>query len=158
MNGHRPFPHFQLVATAFHHTHLLDIRNPIMFDAAIESFLYVDSIPECRAREPISGRLLTIAFCLFVCFFRTSVQITIIIKGGSDCAPERTYEAAVDAVPASFVDGSQWSGPAPTSELSASVRIVEKEAGRHVEIQARHLGAVLIVRQVRSRHRFLGWR
>ena len=84
-------------------------------------------------------------FC-FVC-----PQITIIIKGGSDCAPERTYEAAVDAVPASFVDGSQWGGPASIpafQEASRPVRIVEKEPGRHVEIHARHLGAVLIIRQV----------
>lgn len=86
-----------------------------------------------------------------------TTKITIIIKGGSDCAPERTYEAAVDSVPASFVDGSQWGGPLPpgSSALPSSalehlvpVRIVDKEPGRHVEIHARHLGATLIVRQV----------
>lgn len=86
-----------------------------------------------------------------------TTKITIIIKGGSDCAPERTYEAAVDSVPASFVDGSQWGGPLPpgSSGLPSSafehlvpVRIVEKEPGRHIEIHARHLGATLIVRQV----------
>ena len=85
-------------------------------------------------------------------------QITIIIKGGSDCAPERTYEATVDSVPASFVDGSQWGGPLPPGMSSSvnpaalehlvPVRIVEKEPGRHVEIHARHLGATLVVRQI----------
>lgn len=63
----------------------------------------------------------------------------------------------MDSVPASFVDGSQWSGPLPpgSSSLPSSalerlvpVRIVEKEPGRHIEIHARHLGATLIVRQV----------
>jgi len=89
-----------------------------------------------------------------------TTKITIIIKGGSDCAPERTYEATVDSVPASFVDGSQFGGPIPSGSVPTSfsasasleqlvpVRIIDKEPGRHVEIHARHLGAVLIVRQV----------
>ena len=61
-------------------------------------------------------------------------------------------------MPASFVDGSQWGGPvgaaqnlatvAGSAEHLVPVRIVEKEAGRHVEIHARHLGATLVVRQV----------
>lgn len=100
-------------------------------------------------------------FCLLVLWFYFGIiiyftQITIIIKGGSDCAPERTYEATVDSVPPSFVDGSQWGGPLPAGISSTDVglenlvpvRIVDKEPGRHVEIHARHLGATLIVRQV----------
>lgn len=89
-----------------------------------------------------------------------TTKITIIIKGGSDCAPERTYEATVDSVPASFVDGSQWGGPVPAGSVPTSfsasasleqlvpVRIIDKEPGRHVEIHAKHLGAILVVRQV----------
>jgi len=87
-----------------------------------------------------------------------TTKITIIIKGGSDCAPERTYEATVDSIPASFVDGSKFGRSAslhPHRNLSPSmleqlspVRIIEKEANRHVEIHARHLGATLIIRQV----------
>lgn len=87
-----------------------------------------------------------------------TTKITIIIKGGSDCAPERTYEATVDSLPASFVDGSQYGrstslhphrnlSPSMLEQLS-SVRIIEKEVNRHVEIHARHLGATLIIRQV----------
>ncbi|XP_021916377.1 RGM domain family member B-like isoform X2 [Zootermopsis nevadensis] len=71
-----------------------------------------------------------------------TTKVTIIIRGRSTpCADEKTYEAASDAsLPATFIDGTQRSGP------DASVVLTVHEQQR-IEIYVRYIETTLIVRQ-----------
>lgn len=69
-------------------------------------------------------------------------MVTIIIKGHSPCSYEKTYEAQTDNLPATFIDGTQSSGP------SQSVRIREREPGRHIEISIKYIATTIVLRQV----------
>lgn len=69
-------------------------------------------------------------------------MVTIIVKGHSPCSQEKTYEAQTDNLPATFIDGTQSSGS------GQSVRIREREPGRHVEIIIKYIATTVVLRQV----------
>ncbi|XP_006626791.1 repulsive guidance molecule B [Lepisosteus oculatus] len=71
-------------------------------------------------------------------------KITIIFKPYQDCTDQKVYQAVTDDLPSAFVDGTMSGGDSDTRSLW----IVEKAAGRHVEIEANYIGASVIVRQV----------
>ncbi|UYV68268.1 RGMB [Cordylochernes scorpioides] len=70
------------------------------------------------------------------------VQVTVIIREHHLCTKEKTYEARMDSLPSTFVDGTRTGGP------DRGVRIREEDPGRHVEIHARHLAARIVLRRV----------
>lgn len=69
-------------------------------------------------------------------------KVTVIIKAHSPCAQEKTYEAQTDNLPATFVDGTQSSGH------ERSVKIRDREPGRHVEIVIKYIATTIVIRQV----------
>ncbi|XP_039614285.1 RGM domain family member B [Polypterus senegalus] len=71
-------------------------------------------------------------------------KITIIFKPYQDCTDQKVYQAVTDDLPAAFVDGTTSGGEGDTKSLL----ILEKAAGRHVEIFASYIGATIFVRQV----------
>nr|KAF6366976.1 repulsive guidance molecule BMP co-receptor b [Pipistrellus kuhlii] len=71
-------------------------------------------------------------------------QITIIFKAHRECTEQKVYQAVTDDLPAAFVDGSTSGGDGEVKSL----RIVEKESGRYVEMHARHIGTTVFVRQL----------
>ncbi|XP_030647642.1 repulsive guidance molecule B [Chanos chanos] len=70
-------------------------------------------------------------------------KITIIFKPYQDCTDQKVYQAVSDDLPAAFVDGTVIGGDSETRSLW----ILEKSAGRHVEIHAAYIGVTIIVRQ-----------
>ncbi|KAB5574966.1 hypothetical protein PHYPO_G00215170 [Pangasianodon hypophthalmus] len=66
-------------------------------------------------------------------------KLTIIFKSLPSCTDQKTYHAEAGELVAAFTDGSQSAG---------ALHILEKVPGRHVEIQGRHIGATLLIRQV----------
>ncbi|KAI1900321.1 hypothetical protein AGOR_G00048770 [Albula goreensis] len=70
-------------------------------------------------------------------------KITIIFKPYQDCTDQKVYQAVTDDLPAAFVDGTVSGGDSE----SRSLWMVEKLAGRHVEIHAGYIGVTVIVRQ-----------
>ncbi|XP_006823393.1 repulsive guidance molecule A-like [Saccoglossus kowalevskii] len=71
-------------------------------------------------------------------------QLTVIIKGHSECSEQKLYQAQTGNLPASFVDGTYSSGP------GRSLVIVEILPGKHVEIHAKFIATTIVVRQVGS--------
>lgn len=73
------------------------------------------------------------------------LQVTVIIRGRSTpCADEKTYEATSDApLPATFIDGTQRSGP----DESVVLTMCEQQ---RIEIYVRYIETTLIVRQAGS--------
>ncbi|KAJ8775673.1 hypothetical protein J1605_016221 [Eschrichtius robustus] len=70
--------------------------------------------------------------------------ITIIFKAHRECTDQKVYQAVTDDLPAAFVDGSTSGGDGDTKSL----RIVERESGRYVEMHARYIGTTVFVRQL----------
>ncbi|KAJ8285502.1 hypothetical protein GJAV_G00027540 [Gymnothorax javanicus] len=70
-------------------------------------------------------------------------KITIIFKPYQACTDQKVYQAVTDDLPAAFVDGTVSGGDGDTRSLW----VLEKESGRHVEIQASYMGVTVIVRQ-----------
>lgn len=69
-------------------------------------------------------------------------KVTVIVKGGNTlCSSQKTYEAQVDNLPASFIDGTHFSG------TERSVRVKEREPSSHVEIHVRHVSTTISIRQ-----------
>ncbi|KAJ1060870.1 hypothetical protein K5549_021342, partial [Capra hircus] len=64
-------------------------------------------------------------------------KITIIFKAHRECTDQKVYQAVTDDLPAAFVDGDP-----------KSLRIVERESGRSVEMHARYMGTTVFVRQL----------
>ncbi|KAF7644580.1 hypothetical protein LDENG_00219670, partial [Lucifuga dentata] len=92
----------------------------------------------------------------------TLTKITIIFKTWRDCVDQQIYQAELDNVPAAFADGTVWSGErrgllvnVPAAFADGTVWSGERRGllvrtqnpGRHAEIQASHIGTVLVVRQ-----------
>lgn len=75
---------------------------------------------------------------------RSFPQITIIFKAHRECTDQKVYQAVTDDLPAAFVDGSTSGGDGDTKSL----RIVERESGRYVEMHARYIGTTVFVRQL----------
>lgn len=73
-----------------------------------------------------------------------SPQISIIFKNRRQCTEQQLYQAELDNVPAAFADGSVWSGERRGHH---SLTIQTQSPGRHAEIQAAHIGTLLVVRQ-----------
>nr|XP_008524732.1 PREDICTED: RGM domain family member B [Equus przewalskii] len=71
-------------------------------------------------------------------------KITIIFKAHRECTDQKVYQAVTDDLPAAFVDGSTSGGDGDTKSL----RIVERESGRYVEMHARYIGTTVFVRQL----------
>ncbi|XP_066480546.1 hemojuvelin-like [Tiliqua scincoides] len=71
-------------------------------------------------------------------------KLTIIFKDMKECIDEKVYQAAIDDLPAAFVDGSVNGGEKPGR---SSLIIRERMPGRHVEIQALYIGTTIAVRQ-----------
>lgn len=71
-------------------------------------------------------------------------QITIIFKAHRECTDQKVYQAVTDDLPAAFVDGSTSGGDGDAKSL----RIVERESGRYVEMHARYIGTTVFVRQL----------
>ena len=71
-------------------------------------------------------------------------QITIIFKAHRECTDQKVYQAVTDDLPAAFVDGSTCGGDGDPKSL----RIVERESGRSVEMHARYMGTTVFVRQL----------
>lgn len=69
-------------------------------------------------------------------------KVTVIIKAHPPCAHEKTYEAVTDNLPNTFVDGTQSSG------VERSVRIRDRDPGKHVEILVKYIATTIVVRQV----------
>lgn len=60
------------------------------------------------------------------------------------CIDQQLYQAELDNVPAAFADGSVSSGE---HRGRHSLMVRTQSPGRHVEIQAAHIGTVLVIRQ-----------
>lgn len=71
-------------------------------------------------------------------------KITIIFKNWRQCIDQQLYQAELDNVPAAFADGSVRSGE---RQGHRSLTVHTLSPGRHAEIRAAHIGAVLVVRQ-----------
>ncbi|XP_076995192.1 repulsive guidance molecule B [Tamandua tetradactyla] len=71
-------------------------------------------------------------------------KITIIFKAHPECTDQKVYQAVTDDLPAAFVDGTTSGGEGETKSL----RIVERESGRYVEMHARYIGTTVFVRQL----------
>ncbi|XP_022525521.1 RGM domain family, member D [Astyanax mexicanus] len=73
-------------------------------------------------------------------------KITVIFKSYHDCTEQKVYQATTEDLPSAFQDGTRSGGK------GGSLYIVEdgsrSTGGRQVMIQARYLGASIIVRQV----------
>ncbi|XP_075994681.1 hemojuvelin [Genypterus blacodes] len=74
----------------------------------------------------------------------TLTKITVIFKSWRHCVDQQIYQAELDNVPAAFADGSVWSGERRGHH---SLLVRTHHPGRHAEIQAAHIGTVLVVRQ-----------
>ncbi|OWK12544.1 hypothetical protein Celaphus_00003895 [Cervus elaphus hippelaphus] len=74
----------------------------------------------------------------------TNPEITIIFKAHRECTDQKVYQAVTDDLPAAFVDGSTSGGDGDPKSL----RIVERESGRSVEMHARYMGTTVFVRQL----------
>ncbi|XP_048338335.1 repulsive guidance molecule A-like, partial [Sphaerodactylus townsendi] len=72
-------------------------------------------------------------------------KITLIFKSFPGCSEQRVYQATPEDLPLAFTDGTSDVGP---QDGSGSLRILEKPGTRQVEIQARHIGSIVIIRQV----------
>ncbi|XP_053573601.1 repulsive guidance molecule A [Bombina bombina] len=72
-------------------------------------------------------------------------KITIIFKNFQECVDQKVYQAEMDELPAAFVDGSKNGGDKSGAN---SLKIIEKVAGQHIEIQAKYIGTTIVVRQV----------
>lgn len=72
-------------------------------------------------------------------------KITIIFKNFQECVDQKVYQAEMDELPAAFVDGSKNGGDKSGAN---SLKITEKVAGQHIEIQAKYIGTTIVVRQV----------
>lgn len=72
-------------------------------------------------------------------------KLTIIFKNFQECVDQKMYHAETDELPAAFADGSKNGGERHGAN---TLRVVEKVAGQHVEIQARYIGTTIVVRQV----------
>lgn len=71
-------------------------------------------------------------------------KITIIFKAHHECTDQKVYQAVTDDLPAAFVDGTTSGGDGDTKSL----RIVERESGRYVEMHAHYIGTTVFVRQL----------
>lgn len=71
-------------------------------------------------------------------------QITVIFKAHHECTEQKVYQAVTDDLPAAFVDGTTSGGDGDAKSL----RIVERESGRYVEMHARYIGTTVFVRQL----------
>ncbi|XP_029430840.1 repulsive guidance molecule A isoform X2 [Rhinatrema bivittatum] len=72
-------------------------------------------------------------------------KLTIIFKNFQECVDQKVYQAEMDELPTAFMDGSKNGGDKSGAN---SLRIVEKVAGQHIEIQAKYIGTTIVVRQV----------
>ncbi|KAM9312468.1 repulsive guidance molecule A [Gastrophryne carolinensis] len=72
-------------------------------------------------------------------------KVTIIFKNFQECVDQKVYQAEMDELPAAFVDGSKNGGDKSGAN---SLKIIEKVAGQHIEIQAKYIGTTIVVRQV----------
>ncbi|XP_018106214.1 repulsive guidance molecule BMP co-receptor a L homeolog isoform X1 [Xenopus laevis] len=72
-------------------------------------------------------------------------KLTIIFKNFQECVDQKVYQAEMDELPAAFIDGSKNGGDKSGAN---SLRIIEKVAGQHIEIQAKYIGTTIVVRQV----------
>ncbi|CAF87683.1 unnamed protein product, partial [Tetraodon nigroviridis] len=75
-------------------------------------------------------------------------QLTIIFKNFQECVEQEMYHAETDELPSAFADGSKNGGERHGTN---ALRVVEQVPGQHVVIQARCIGATIVVRQV-GRH------
>uniref|UniRef100_A0A8C5KD00 RGM domain family member B n=1 Tax=Jaculus jaculus TaxID=51337 RepID=A0A8C5KD00_JACJA len=66
-------------------------------------------------------------------------EITIIFKAYHECTEQKVHQAVTDDLPAAFVDGTTSSGDSDVTSL----RIIERETGRFVEMHARYIGTTL---------------
>ncbi|XP_035245871.1 RGM domain family member B-like [Anguilla anguilla] len=73
-----------------------------------------------------------------------TIKITMIFKPHQDCTDQKVYQAQTDDLPAAFMDGTVSGG----GSNGHSLWIVEKAAGRHVEVRAGYIGTTVIVRQL----------
>ncbi|XP_076854129.1 repulsive guidance molecule B [Brachyhypopomus gauderio] len=73
-----------------------------------------------------------------------SNKITIIFKPYQECTEQKVYQAVTDDLPAAFMDGSVMGGDSE----SRSLLIVERTAGREVELHAAYIGVTMVVRQL----------
>ncbi|KAG8456347.1 hypothetical protein GDO86_002216 [Hymenochirus boettgeri] len=71
-------------------------------------------------------------------------KITIIFKSFQGCTDQKVYQAVSDDLPAAFVDGTTSGGDSESKTL----RIIERVGGKHVEMHARYIGTIVIVRQL----------
>ncbi|XP_023699953.2 RGM domain family, member D [Paramormyrops kingsleyae] len=71
-------------------------------------------------------------------------KITVIFKAFRGCTEQKVYQATTEDVPVAFLDGTRSGGDV------GSLWMAERAGpgGRHVQIQARHIGTSIIVRQV----------
>ncbi|XP_063781797.1 repulsive guidance molecule A isoform X2 [Pseudophryne corroboree] len=74
-----------------------------------------------------------------------TTKITIIFKNFQECVDQKVYQAEMDELPAAFTDGSKNGGDKSGAN---SLKIIEKVAGQHIEIQAKYIGTTIVVRQV----------
>ncbi|KAG8440690.1 hypothetical protein GDO86_006440 [Hymenochirus boettgeri] len=72
-------------------------------------------------------------------------KLTIIFKNFQECVDQKVYQAEMDELPAAFIDGSKNGGDKSGAN---SLKIIEKVAGQHIEIQAKYIGTTIVVRQV----------
>ncbi|MEE6503655.1 hypothetical protein FKM82_004896 [Ascaphus truei] len=72
-------------------------------------------------------------------------KLTIIFKNFQECVDQKVYQAEMDELPAAFADGSKNGGDKSGAN---SLKIIEKVAGQHIEIQAKYIGTTIVVRQV----------
>lgn len=68
----------------------------------------------------------------------------MIFKPYQECTEQKVYQAVTDDLPAAFVDGTVLGGH---SEMRSLV-VMEKLAGRHVELHAAYIGVTVVVRQL----------
>ncbi|XP_053699817.1 hemojuvelin [Synchiropus splendidus] len=78
-------------------------------------------------------------------FATALTKVTIIFKNWRHCVAQQLYQAELDNVPAAFADGSVSSGERHGPH---SLLVRTQSPGLHAEIQATHIGTVLVVRQV----------
>ncbi|CAH2274325.1 repulsive guidance molecule A [Pelobates cultripes] len=74
-----------------------------------------------------------------------TTKLTIIFKNFQECVDQKVYQAEMDELPAAFIDGSRNGGDKSGAN---SLKIIEKVAGQHIEIQAKYIGTTIVVRQV----------
>ncbi|XP_006008155.1 RGM domain family, member D isoform X2 [Latimeria chalumnae] len=72
-------------------------------------------------------------------------KITVIFKSYRGCIEQKVYQATTEDLPLAFLDGTKSGGE---REGAGSLRILEKTGFNQVEIQARYIGTIIIVRQV----------